>query len=62
VSSTRSPRAGRARPAAEIDQLVGGPLDPQPLGQGGSQQQPGRGDRVLVIERDLDLVQHHLRG
>jgi hypothetical protein len=25
-------------------------------------QQPRRGDRVLVIEGDLDLVQHHVRG
>jgi hypothetical protein len=53
---------GRARPVAEIDQLVGGLLDPQPLGERGGQQQPGRGDRVLVIERDIDLVQHHVRG
>jgi hypothetical protein len=37
-------RVGRARPVAKVDQLVGGLLDPQPLGQGGSQQQPGRGD------------------
>jgi hypothetical protein len=50
-------RAGRARPVAEIHQLVGGLLDPQPLGQRGGQQQPGRGDRVLVVEGDLDLVQ-----
>jgi hypothetical protein len=53
---------GRARPTAEIDQLVGGLLDSQPLGQGGSQQQPGRGDRVLVIKGDIDLVQQHPRG
>jgi hypothetical protein len=55
-------RTGRARPAAEIDQLIGSLLDPQPLGQRGSQQQPGTCDRALVVERDLDLVQHHMRG
>jgi hypothetical protein len=30
----------RARPVAEIDQLVGGPLNPQPLGKDRGQQQP----------------------
>jgi hypothetical protein len=36
---------GGPRPAdREIDQLVGGLLDPQPLGEGGGQQQRGRGD------------------
>jgi hypothetical protein len=48
-----APRVGRARPVAEIDQLVG---------QRCGQQQPGRGDRALVVEGDIDLVQHHVRG
>jgi hypothetical protein len=54
--------AGRTRSVAEVDQLVGGLLDSQPLSERGGQQQPGRGDRVLVVERDIDLVQHHMRG
>ena len=56
-----APWAGR--PAGpEIDQLVGALLDPQPLHQRGGQQQPGRSDRTLVVERHIDLVQHHARG
>jgi hypothetical protein len=50
-------RTGRARPVTQIDQLVGDLLDPQPLGQGRGQQQPGVGDRPGVVEGDLDLVQ-----
>ena len=34
---------GRASQLAQVDQLIGGLLDAQPLGQGGRQQQPGVG-------------------
>jgi hypothetical protein len=51
-----APRVGRARPVSQIDHLVGDLLDPQPLGQGCRQQQPGAGDGVLVVEGDIDLV------
>ena len=37
---------GRASQLAQVDQLIGGLLDAQPLGQGGRQQQPGVGDGV----------------
>jgi hypothetical protein len=47
----------RASPLAQIDQPIGGLLDPQPLGQGGSQQQAGVGDGVGVVEADVELVQ-----
>jgi hypothetical protein len=50
-------RVGRTWPLAEVDELVGGLLDPQPLGQGGGQQQPRSGDRVGVVEGDVELVQ-----
>jgi hypothetical protein len=53
-------RAGRARPVPEVNKLVGGLLDPQPLRQGRRQQQPGASHRPLVIEGDIDLVQHHV--
>jgi hypothetical protein len=26
------------------------------------QQQPGAGDGMLIVEGDIDLVQHHVRG
>jgi hypothetical protein len=35
---------------AEVDQLIDDCLDPQPFGQRGGQQQPGVGDRVVVVE------------
>ena len=54
--------ASRAGPLAEIDQLVGGPLNPQPLGKGRGQQQPSAGDCPGVIERDIDLVQDDVGG
>jgi hypothetical protein len=57
-----APGTGRTRPTAEVDQLVGGLLDPQPLCQRGGQQQPGRGDRPLVVEGNIDLVQQHVQG
>jgi len=50
-------RVGRAWLAAQVDQLVGGLLDAQPLGQGGGQQQAGVGDGVGVVEADVELVQ-----
>jgi hypothetical protein len=37
----------RARPLAQVDQRIGGLLDPEPLGQGGSQQQARVGDGVV---------------
>jgi hypothetical protein len=55
-------QAGPTRTVTKIDRLVGDLLDPQPLGQRRWQQQPGPGDRTLVIEGDVDLVQHHVRG
>ena len=55
-------RTGRPRSVTQVDQLIGDWLDPQPLGQGGRQQQPGARHRPLVVERDIDLVQHHMRG
>ena len=45
-----APRMGRAGPLAQVDQLVGGLLDAQPLGQRG-RQQPRVGDRVGVVKR-----------
>jgi hypothetical protein len=47
----------RARPLAQIDQRIGGLLDPQPLGQGGRQQQARVGDGVGVVEAGVELVQ-----
>jgi hypothetical protein len=47
---------GRAGPLAQVDQLVGGLLDAEPLGQGGGQQQAGVGDGVGVVEADVELV------
>jgi hypothetical protein len=38
---------GPARPLAQGDQLVGGLLDAEPLGQEGGQQQAGVGDGRL---------------
>jgi hypothetical protein len=55
-------RMGRTRPVPKIDHLVGDLLDPQPLGQGRGQQQSGAGDRTLVVEGDVDLVQHDMGG
>jgi hypothetical protein len=47
---------------AEIDQLVGGLLRAEPLGERRWEQEPSAGDRVLVIEHDIDLVQHDVGG
>src|SRR4029453_18068660 len=54
--------ASRTGPVAETDQLVGGPLNPQPLGKGRGQEQPSAGDRPGVIEGDIDLVQDDMGG
>jgi hypothetical protein len=37
-------RVGGAGPLAQVDQLIGGLLEPEPLGQGGGQQEAGVGD------------------
>jgi hypothetical protein len=47
----------RVRPLAQVDQRIGGLLDPQPLGQGGRQRQAGVGDGVGVVEAGVELVQ-----
>jgi hypothetical protein len=47
----------RTRPLAQVDELVGGLLDAQPLGQGGSQQQARAGDDVGIVEDDVELVE-----
>jgi hypothetical protein len=53
---------GRPRPVAEVDELVGGLLDPQPLRQRGGQQQASMRDGPRIIQGDLDLVQHDVGG
>jgi hypothetical protein len=60
VSSLRPGWAAPGRP--QIEPLVGRLLDPQPLGQRCRQQQPGQGDRTLVVEGDVDLVQYDMGG
>jgi hypothetical protein len=47
----------RASPLAQVDHLVHGLLDAQPLGQGGRQRQAGVGDGVGVVEAGVELVQ-----
>jgi hypothetical protein len=54
VSSLR-PRMGRASPLAQVDELIGGLLDPEPLGQGG-RQQPGIGDGAGVVKAAVELA------
>jgi hypothetical protein len=44
-----------ARPGAKVDQLIDDRFDPETLGEGGGQQ-PGVGDRVVVIEGDGEPV------
>jgi hypothetical protein len=56
------PGTGRAGAVTEVDELVGGLLDPQPLGQRGGQQQSGMCDGPGIVEGDLDLVQHDVGG
>jgi hypothetical protein len=46
-----APGPVRASPLAQIDHLVGGLLDAQPLGQRGRQQQTGVGDGVSVVKQ-----------
>lgn len=50
----------RAWPVAKVDQFVGGLLQAESVGQGRGQQQARIGDRALVIERDLDVLQVQL--
>jgi hypothetical protein len=57
-----APGTGRPRSVAEVDELVGGPLDLQPLGQGGGQQQASMRDGPRIVEGDIDLVQHDVGG
>jgi hypothetical protein len=47
----------RASPLTQIDHLVHGLLDAQPLGQGGRQQPAGVGDGVGVVKAGVELVQ-----
>jgi hypothetical protein len=47
----------RASPLAQIDQRIGGLLDPEPLGEGGGQEQASVGDGVGVIKGDVELVE-----
>jgi len=42
---------------AQVDHLVGGLLDAQPLGQGGRQQQARIGDGVDVVKAGVELVE-----
>jgi hypothetical protein len=50
-------RPGRTGPVSQVDQLVGGLFDAQPLGRRGSQQHTRIGDRVGVVEADVEPVQ-----
>jgi hypothetical protein len=52
-----APGPVRASPLAQVDQRIGGPLDPQPLGQGGRQQQARVGDGAGVVKAGAELVQ-----
>jgi hypothetical protein len=52
-----APGMGCAGPLAQVNQVVGGLLDAQPLGQGGRQEQTGVGDGVGVVEAGVELVE-----
>ena len=45
------PGMGWAGPLAQVNQVVGGLLDAQPLGQGGRQEQAGVGDGLVSSKR-----------
>ena len=47
----------RASPLAQVDHLIGGLPNAQPLGQRGRQQQAGVGDGVGVIKAGVELVE-----
>jgi hypothetical protein len=47
---------GGTRPITQVDQRIGGLLEPEPLGQRGRQQQAGVGHCVGVVEADVELV------
>jgi hypothetical protein len=51
-----APRPEPARRFAQVDQLVDHRLDPEPLREGGGQQQSSVGDRVVVVEADSEAV------
>jgi hypothetical protein len=55
-------RPGRTRTVTQVHQLVGKLLDLEPLGQRRGQQQPRGGDRVVVIEADIDGVENDVGG
>lgn len=60
-TTVRTLRPGcRAWPVAKVDQFVAGLLQAESVSQGRRQQQVRIGDRTLVIERDLDLLQVQL--
>jgi hypothetical protein len=44
-------------PVAQVDQLVDDRLHAKPLGQRGRQQQPGVGDRMIVIDGDHEPIE-----
>jgi hypothetical protein len=50
----------RGWPVAKVDQFIGGLLQAESVSLGRGQEQARGGDRVLVIERDLDLLQIQL--
>ena len=52
-----APGPVRTSPLAQIDHLIGGLLDAQPLGQRGRQQQTGVGDGVSVVKAGVELIQ-----
>jgi hypothetical protein len=51
-----------AGPVAQVHQLVGELLDPEPLGQRRGQEQPCGRDRALVVESDIDVVENDVGG
>ena len=61
-----SPDASRASSARLCARSRWQPCRPRPiaapLGQRCRQEQPGQGDRTLVVEGDVDLVQHDMGG
>ena len=47
----------RAGPLAQVDQRLGGLLDPKSVGQGGAHQRALLGDGVGVVEAGVELVE-----
>lgn len=57
-----APRPRRARAVPELDGLLDQRLERKPPAEGDRQQQPGVGDRALVVEDNLESVRqivHH---